>query len=188
MKIKPLFDKQATYCNNGHGLNQTLVYKGAGPSTWAFPSVSRPDPVRSVSFRSFRFCPLLKPDGAFRFRPRTVGSTGWTGRILGPRCPPGPGRARGAVAGRGRQIGSSRGCAAGRTPIVKNGNLLITWLRNVLLFIYPTEKRKKPTSLVASIKNFFFFTTQQSANDNRDTQSVGSNPREINAFDRPFSS
>ena len=58
LKIKPLFDKQATYCNNGHGLNQTLVYKGAGPSTWAFPPVSRPDPVRSVSFRFVPIVPI----------------------------------------------------------------------------------------------------------------------------------
>ena len=109
-------------------IRRTLVYKGTGPSTWAVPPVSRPDPVRSVSFRSFRFRPLLKADGAFQFRPRTVGSTGRTELILGPRCPRGPGRARGAVAGRGRQSGPYRGCAAGRTPIVKNGNLPLRYL------------------------------------------------------------
>ena len=55
--------------------------------------------------------------------------------------------------------------------------------------LYLSDRKEEKTHLTHRVdKKLFFFTTQQSANDNRDTQSVGSNPCEINAFDRPLSS
>jgi hypothetical protein len=51
-------------------------------------------------------------------------------------------------------------------------------------FIHPTERAEKPTTQLSKKKKMF--TPHQSSNDG-EAQSVGSNPRHTNLFDRPFS-